>query len=126
MKVKVLGGIVLAFLTGFFLIGWAGPGEEALKERTAELVAEGRVSFRTETNPDYRGSYTCTRDNWFAQWPEWGEWDKGVFKDNVQVFLRVVRVGLNFEGRCSFSAAPGYHWIPVWSDDRIMFSLQKK
>lgn len=72
-------------------------------------------TFEVETNPELVGSYSATRCNQYACWPEYGTYTAKEVSD----FFTSKKVGLGWlyvspdfytHPEIIFRAAPGYHW----------------
>ncbi len=127
MKNILVGTLVLTLmLFGPSISDWvfdrmSEPEPEVFNERVQKLINEGYARFREERNPEYIGSYECRRSHLRVFWSEWGEW-----RSDFELFLDRTAVGFGSDGRCTFSANPGYEWVPVWKYGTVRFQLVKK
>ena len=87
-----------------------------------EHVPFDQLSFETEENPDYIGSYYLTRTNELnASWEEWGEWTP------IDFSTREVCFGsFSFDDFGVFRARSDYNWIEVLNGDNYCLKLEKR
>jgi len=92
--------------------------------RERSPVPYSQLEFKLEDYPDFIGSYSLSRSNFYSKWNEWGEW-----RSSVELFLTGSKVCFEYfyqDDWGTFRSNPDYEWKECYRGKETCLCLKKR